>query len=522
MLIIRIFLAGIFTLAGIGKLLDLKGSEKAVKDFGVPNDLAKSFAVALPIAELIIAVLLLPVSTAWFGAIGGFLLLLIFIGGMLWQMAQGNAPDCHCFGQIHSEPVSIKSLIRNAIFAILSFFLVIQGSENQGMSLLDSSNNSTEGNGMSLILSLATVGLLAAAVYFLKIISDQQLQIMRRIEILELTSFEGVEKIREDVSQPKEGLIIGTPVPDFELPDVNGKQISPEQILAFQKPVLLLFVSPNCSPCAALLPEIETWQTELKGKLNIIFISKGKVKENLEKFAGTSLKQILLQNDKEVAELFGSQWTPTAVLINADGNIASRLAVGDEAIRKLVEKIKAEIDQSKLLLIAPSNGNGAEKSLVGAVLPEFALSDLSDKDISSKDLRGRKTLVTFWSTTCGYCDEMLEDLRDWDKTKGADEPQLLLFSEGEAGNHQKMNLNSPILLDNEREVSTEFGMNGTPSAFLVNEEGKIVSEVAVGAEQIWTLLGKSPKSKVQRFENKIIRLTLNIRLWTLDLFYETD
>ncbi|CAN5591137.1 hypothetical protein BH18ACI1_BH18ACI1_21880 [soil metagenome] len=496
LLLIRIFLAAIFTLAGIGKLLDLEGSEKAVKDFGVPKDLAKPFAVALPIAELIIAVLLLPVSTAWFGAISGFLLLLVFIGGMLWQMAQGNAPDCHCFGQIHSEPVSAKSLIRNAIFAILSFFLIVQGNQNQGLSLLDSSNNSTEGNGMSLILGLATVGLLAAAVYFLKIISDQQLQIMRRIEILELTSFEGGEKTREDVSQPNEGLIIGTPVPDFELPDVNGKQLSPEQLLAFQKPVLLLFVSPNCSPCAALLPEIETWQTELKGKLNFVFVSSGKVKENLEKFSGNSLKQILLQKDKEVAELFGSQWTPTAVLINADGNIASRLAVGDEAIRKLVEKIKAEIDQSKLLLIAPSNGNGAEKSLVGTALPAFVLPDISNKNISSEDLRGRKTLITFWSTTCGYCDKMLEDLRDWDKTKGVDEPQLLLLSEGEAEKNQEIGINSLILLDKEREVSNEFGMEGTPSAFLVNEDGKVISEIAVGAEQIWTLLGKSPKSNV--------------------------
>ena len=116
LLLIRIFLAAIFTLAGIGKLLDLEGSLKAVKDFGVPDAVAKPFALGLPIAEIIIALLLLPVSTAWLGAIGGFLLLLIFIGGMLWQMAQGNAPDCHCFGQIHSEPVSAKSLIRNAIF----------------------------------------------------------------------------------------------------------------------------------------------------------------------------------------------------------------------------------------------------------------------------------------------------------------------------------------------------------------------------------------------------------------------
>src|SRR5262245_5738696 len=127
LLLIRIFLFGVFALAGVGKLLDLEGSEKAVREFGVPDSLAKPFSVVLPLAELLIAVLLLPVSTAWFGAIGGFLLLAVFIGGMIWQMAKGNAPDCHCFGAIHSEPVSTKSLIRNIIFAALAFFQVASG-----------------------------------------------------------------------------------------------------------------------------------------------------------------------------------------------------------------------------------------------------------------------------------------------------------------------------------------------------------------------------------------------------------
>src|SRR5687767_1163537 len=98
LLLIRIFLFAVFALAGVGKLLDLPGSEKAVKEFGVPDDLAKGFSIALPIAELILALLLLPVTTAWLGAIGGFLLLAVFIGGMIWQIAQGRAPDCHCFG----------------------------------------------------------------------------------------------------------------------------------------------------------------------------------------------------------------------------------------------------------------------------------------------------------------------------------------------------------------------------------------------------------------------------------------
>ncbi len=490
LLLVRIFLAAIFMLAGIGKLLDLEGSEKAVKDFGVPDAAAKSFAVGLPIAEIIIALLLLPNSTAWYGAIGGFLLLLIFIGGMLWQMAKGNAPDCHCFGQIHSEPVSAKSLIRNAIFAILSFFLVLQGRENQGLSLLDSSDYTSEGNVMSLILSFATVGLLAAVVFYLKKISEQQTQVIRRIEVLELISHEGGREVeRENLANPTDGLPIGAVAPGFELPDLNGKIVEFEHLLAQAKPMLLLFVSPNCNPCAALLPEIERWQEELKGKLSFVFISSGKAKENLDKFAGETLKQILLQKERETAELFGAQWTPTAVLINTDGRIASRVAAGDKAIRELVEKIKAEDLDKELMYVVNTNGNGSSAKL-GEHLPEFSNIDIFDKNITSKDLLGKKTLVTFWSQTCPHCVNMLEDLREWDKAKGADEPNLLMLSDGTVESLQELEINSPIVLDKERKISKELGWSGTPSAVLLDEEGIIISETAIGASNIWALLGK--------------------------------
>src|SRR5215207_4208962 len=207
LLLIRIFLFGVFALAGVGKLLDLEGSEKAVKEFGVPEELAQPDAFLLPAAELLIALALLPISTAWFGAIAGFLLLAVFIGGMIWQMAKGNAPDCHCFGAIHSEPVSKKSLIRNIVFAILAFFPIARGAGRQGLSFTDLTGEMA----IQLILGLATIGLLGAVVYYLKRISEQQTQIMRRIEILEVVAHEGGghEVKRDEAGDPHDSLPIG-------------------------------------------------------------------------------------------------------------------------------------------------------------------------------------------------------------------------------------------------------------------------------------------------------------------------
>lgn len=489
LLLIRLFLAAIFLLAGIGKLLDLEGSEKAVKEFGTPEEFAKTFAVALPFAEIVFGVCFLFPQTSWLGAIGGLILLLSFIGGMLVQLAKGNAPDCHCFGAIHSEPVSRKSLIRNVIFAILALFLAVQGRENQGLSLTESGNGSTEGNIMSVILGVAVIGLLAVVVFYLKKITEQQTQIMRRLEIIELTSREaggagGGETVREDLTHPDDGLPVGAPVPDFELVDLNGKKTATWQLLLPNKPLLFFFVSPTCNPCAALLPEIETWQKELKDKVNFVFLSSGNAKENAEKFGGANgaFKQILLQKKREVADLFYAPWTPTAILVNAEGNVASAPAFGDTKVRELIERIKKE---NEIKFVA--NGHGQH---IGEAFPEFSLDDLKGEKLSAEAIRGKKTLVTYWSTTCGYCGQMLDELREWDKTKGADEPNLLLLSRGTAEENRELDLQSPVVLDDERVVARKLGMEGTPSAVLVDEEGKIASQVAVGAERIWSLIGR--------------------------------
>lgn len=482
LLLIRIFLFAVFALAGIGKLLDLKGAEKAVKEFGVPEDLAKPLSIALPSAELLFAFLLLFTQTAWLGAIGGFLLLAVFIGGMIWQMAKGNAPDCHCFGAIHSEPVSKKSLIRNIIFAILAFFLVAQGADNQGLSFTDLTGEMA----IQLFLGLATIGLLGAVVFYLKKISEQQTQIMRRIEILELVSHEGGHEVkREEAGDPHDSLPIGSIAPNFELPDLSGKIVTFENLLAKRKPLLFFFVSPTCGPCQALLPEIEEWQSELKDKVEFVFVSSGKASENAEKFGGTSFKNILLQEDKEVSALFYAKWTPTAVFINADGIVASHLSVGDEGIRDLVKKVKSIDFEKPTVFIA----NGSATKL-GEDVPEFALQDVHGREITSKDFRGKKTLVTFWSTTCPHCVDMVRELQEWDREKGADEPNLLVFSEGDVEDHKEIGLKSPILIDKGYETSEKFGMNGTPSAVLINENGKIISETATGAANIWALIGK--------------------------------
>ncbi len=352
LLIIRLFLFTVFALAAVGKFLDPKGSEKAVKDFGTPPEFAKLFSIALPFAEIVFAFCFLFVSLSWLGAIGGLILLLTFTGGMLWQMAQGNAPDCHCFGQIHSEPIGRKSLVRNIILALLALFLIAQGRDSQGYSLTDGGSST-----MQLILIFLVFALIAVAIFYLNKVLENQKEILRRIDLLEVLSREGVPLERSDAGSPHDGLPIGAPFPSFELTDTSNRSASLSTVLKNGLPSLLLFVSPTCEPCKALLPELERWEAELGDRVNFILFSSGTSEANAEKFAVFS-DEVILDENRKIAESVHARWTPTAIFVRADGTIGSHPAAGDVAIRRLVDSIREGDSTRPNFFVALSN-NGA-------------------------------------------------------------------------------------------------------------------------------------------------------------------
>jgi protein-disulfide isomerase len=106
----------------------------------------------------------------------------------------------------------------------------------------------------------------------------------------------------------------------------------------------------------------------------------------------------------------------------------------------------------------------------------------------SSHLSGR-TVVLFWNPSCGFCERMLPDLQRFEAGPAADTPSLLLISSGDAATNREMGLRAPILLDQSFAAGNAFGVSGTPSAVVVDEQGLIASPVAVGAQAALALLG---------------------------------
>ena len=124
-LIARLGLAIVFAVAGLAKLADRPGSEQALSAFGMPRLLARPGSVLLPLAELAVAVLLIPAGTATLGALGALVLLLGFSAGIMRSMARGQSPDCHCLGELHSKPVGWPMLARNATLVAASGLVLV-------------------------------------------------------------------------------------------------------------------------------------------------------------------------------------------------------------------------------------------------------------------------------------------------------------------------------------------------------------------------------------------------------------
>ncbi len=78
------------------------------------------------------------------------------------------------------------------------------------------------------------------------------------------------------------------------------------------------------------------WQGDYREALRIALVSQGEADANQERAQKHRLEDVLIQRDREVSEAYRADATPSGVLIGKDGCIASPVAVGADAIRRLV------------------------------------------------------------------------------------------------------------------------------------------------------------------------------------------
>jgi thiol-disulfide isomerase/thioredoxin len=447
----------------------------------------------------------------------------VFIVGISINLARGRTPECHCFGQLHSAPAGWKTLARNGVLAAVAGFVLWEGYEGgAGPSALSWLGGLSTNQLLGFVGGLVVLGLLAGQWWFLVHLLGQNGRLLVRLEAMETTlpglapgGSVAASQNGNPHHQETEGLPVGSTAPEFSLRGLHGETLTLEALRTLGKPVMVLFTDPGCGPCNALLPEVGRWQEEHAQKLTLSLISRGEVEENKTKASEHGLRNVLLQKDWEVSGSYEVKGTPSAVLISPNGKVASPVAGGAEGIRGLLSYAVWERPQ---LPVQPQahgqaqgqpqgqpcpncgkahpDGNGAAQQAermgpkVGEPAPELRLADLKGVEVSlQEDFRGQESLVLFWNPGCGFCQQMLPDLKEWEENPPEGAPQLLVVSAGTQESNKAMGLSSSVVLDQGFEAGRAFGASGTPSAILVDAKGKIASEVAVGAPGVLKLAG---------------------------------
>jgi methylamine dehydrogenase accessory protein MauD len=344
LLLARLVLSAVFLISGVAKLADRPGARKAVQDFGMPAGFAGLSAIFLPVAELAVAAALLVRTSAWYGALGALLLLLVFIAGIGVNMARGRAPDCRCFGQVHSEPVGWRTLARNGALAVIAGFVAWQGRADAGLSMTGWLSGRTGFERAVLIAGLIGLALFIVQGWLLLHLLEQQGRLLIRLDEMEARgALPGSAPVAPPM--PTIGLPVGAAAPTFALAGLYGETLTLDALRASGNPTLLLFTDPNCGPCNALLPTIGRWQRETTATIGLI--SRGTPEANRAESAEHGLTHVLLQQDREVAESYRATTTPSAVLVQPDGTIGSAVAIGAEAITQLVALALAGANQDQ-------------------------------------------------------------------------------------------------------------------------------------------------------------------------------
>lgn len=268
----RLLLAAVFAVAAVAKLADRDGARRTLTGFGVPDRLVSPFAILLPLAELAVALALVPATSARYAAVGAAALLALFTAAVVVARLRGRKPDCHCFGRLHSKPAGAGTVLRNVLLAAVAVLVVLRPGEGPSW--------------VEMAVAAAILAVAAQAV-LLAVLLRRYGRALRRIEELEAGP----------------ALAVGAPAPHFQ---------GLGELLAMGRPVLLVFSERECPACRQLDPQLEAWTREHADELTISVVN------------------------GEALALYGVGATPSAVLVGTDGRVGGALVTGGPAIEQLV------------------------------------------------------------------------------------------------------------------------------------------------------------------------------------------
>ena len=147
------------------------------------------------------------------------------------------------------------------------------------------------------------------------------------------------------------------------------------------------------------------------------------------------------------------------------------------ARRRLLQGLAA-IPAAALLL----HGRGAcAGSALKDAAPDFSLEDLDGHIHALSNYRGKVVLLNFWASWCPPCRLEMPSIERLYQLKMKRPFMVLGINQGETSENAFASLGLfkpmptfPILLDSKSQVAKSYAVQGLPSSFLIDKDGRIV------------------------------------------------
>jgi peroxiredoxin len=299
---------------------------------------------------------------------------------------------------------------------------------------------------------------------------------------------------------------------DFDLPDLAGHRVTLSQWQG--RRVLLIFFDPTCGFSRELLPDLAALPPDGDDRRPMpLLVSRGGAEANRRLMRAHGVRcRVLVQEDREVADVYAVAGSPMGYLIGADGRLATTLLVGPDALLEqagVARPAGAEAANGT----GAANGAGAPAGAraprlytrwaasppqtwsglpPGTPAPDFRLPRIDGGELALRDFRGRRVLLAFSDPACAPCDAIAPRLERLHR--GPADVSVVMVSRGDAeANRAKaadLGLTFPIALQPRWDVSRDYGLLAAPVAYWIDEHGVLADDVAVGPAAIRGLLEK--------------------------------
>lgn len=465
-LLCRLVLVITFIVSATAKFNDKAGARQAVTDFGIPATYAGAVAGILGPLELLSALLLL--TTGWgvvAGAVLAIALLAAFTLGIIVNLARGNRVDCHCFGSLSHKPLSWWSVVRNIALIALAA-VVLTGGSTQGFPWQELHDvlaplSTTEAWLTVAVLVLATVVLTLAALFY---------QLLRRYGSV-LVRVESLEANRgvHDHGHAHGSSFSPWEAPALSLVAASGASVELKDLMVDDRASLFVFVSPTCEGCGDLVDDLVQWQANDNGP-QVVVLSPGDRPAITAKFGAVDV----LAHDGRVMDDYRMEFTPGALVVSTDGFITVPPSYGRDEILRLYTAMADGAAQDIEI--------GPPPIREGDPVPDVEVT-VDGKPVSIAHAAGEDSVLLFWDTTCGFCQQITDDVvRRQNST-----PLLLVLRGNDVDQVRASGLTAPIAVDPGFVVGNALQAPGTPVAVRV-QNGTVASTVAVGGPEVLDLL----------------------------------